>query len=137
VQHTQLAGELPIARDGRCGLVLSASKELEPGSRAMLLLAEDLFRIDVVVSPDTIRTVIRNLSAGELTIEHDPGYGLPTAFASLEAATYRPGSALLRFSVGKRRDRIGVDVRIATLRFERRGTVRVTAQAIVRQAAAG
>ena len=31
----------------------------------MILLAEGLFRLDVVISGDTLRTVVRNLSSGK------------------------------------------------------------------------
>jgi hypothetical protein len=102
----------------------------------MLLLAEGLFRLDVVVSDDTIRTVVRNLSPGKLNIERDSGYGLPNAIATDEAAAYRPGTAALTFTVGSGTDRVRAEVKIGTLRFERRGTVRLTGQAIVRQAPA-
>jgi hypothetical protein len=52
--HGILAHELPPGADGRRGLVLSASTEIEPGARAMLLLAEGLFRLDAAVSGDTL-----------------------------------------------------------------------------------
>jgi hypothetical protein len=134
--HAQLAGELPTSPDGRRGLVLSASKELEPGSRTMLLLAEGLFRLDIVLTADTIRTVVRNLSPGKLNIERDSGYGLPNAIATEDAVAYRPGTASLTFTVGSGTDRVRAEVAIGTLRFDHRGAVRVTAQAIVRQAPA-
>jgi hypothetical protein len=133
---TQLAGEL-TAEDGRRALVLSGSRQIEPGARAMLLLAEDLFRIDIVVSPDTIRTVIRNLSPGKLEVERGSGYGLRSAVHSVEAAAYRPGSTELRFTLGRGEDRVSVDVKVGLLRFADRGVVQVTGQAIVRQAPAG
>lgn len=133
--HRQLVGEL-TPDSGRRALVLSSSKELETGARAMLLFADGLFRLDIVISPDTIRTVVRNLSSGELSVERGPGYGVRSAVHSIEAAAYRPGSTELRFTLGRRRDRVSVDVTIGLLRFEDRGTVHVTGQAIVRQAPA-
>jgi hypothetical protein len=115
-------------------VVLSASKEIEPGARAMLLLAEGLFRLDVVHREDTLRTIIRNLSAGQLEIEE----GLhPEAKPQLvfgEVERYQPGHGEVRFALGKGPDRVTVDIRTATLHFAERGTVQVTAQAIVRQA---
>jgi hypothetical protein len=117
---------------GPPGLVLSATKELEPGARAMLLLAEGLFRLDVRVSGDTLQTTVRNLSPGELEMggspRSDPGGGL--AFG--EAAIYEPGRSGLEFVLGSGGDRVTVSAVIATLRFAERGTVRVTTQAIVR-----
>jgi hypothetical protein len=110
--------------------VLSASKELEPGARAMILAAKDLFRLDVVLSGDTLRTVVRNLSAGELSL--DTPSEAPESFGFGEVAVYEPGVASLSFSLGSGRDRVSVNATIAILRFAARGTVRVTAQAIVR-----
>jgi hypothetical protein len=130
--HRQLAGELPPA-DGRRGLVLSGSKRLEPGARAMLVLAEGLFRLDIVVSDDTIRTVVRNLSSGALETHLDHDAQGPIGITTDEAAPYRPGRARLDFALAEGPERVVVEVLIATLRFAERGTVQVTAQAIVRQ----
>ena len=98
----------------------------------MLLLAEGLFRLDVLISDDTIRTSVRNLSAGELRFEDpvDPGRAHGIAFG--EALTYRPSSSRVRFSLGRDEDVANVDVLLGTLRFDERGTVRVTAQATIR-----
>jgi hypothetical protein len=130
--HRQLAGELPPA-DGRRGLVLSGSKRLEPGARAMLVLAEGLFRLDIVVSEDTIRTVVRNLSSGTLESHIDHDAAGPIGITTAEAAPYMPGRTRLDFTLGERADRVTVEVLIATLRFAEQGTVQVTAQAIIRQ----
>jgi hypothetical protein len=43
--------------------VISAGREVELGARSMLLLAEGLFRLDVVPHEDTIQTLVRSLSA--------------------------------------------------------------------------
>ncbi|HEV2975620.1 MAG TPA: hypothetical protein VGX69_11625, partial [Solirubrobacteraceae bacterium] len=123
--------------DGRRGLALSATKELEPGFRAMLLVAEALFRLDVLVSGDTLRTVVRNLSGAELAIERGGATGRTHAYAFGEASLYGPGHASLAFTLGSGEDKVAASVTIATLRFADRGTVRVTAQAIVRQGQAG
>jgi hypothetical protein len=132
--HDQLEAELP-ASGNRRGLVLSASKEVEPGARAMLLLAEGLFRLDAAITGDTLRTVVRNLSAGELDLDNAPGEGgLNVAFG--EVAAYEPSRTELRFSLGTGDDRVSVKVTIATLKLAERGTIRITAQAIVRQAPA-
>jgi len=131
--HRQLATELP-PRGGLRGLALSASKELEPGARAMLLLAEGLFRIDVTMHGDSLQTVVRNFSAGAIEMDGEAGPGGGDSIALGEVATYRPGQAQMGFTIGAPGDRLLVKVTMATLRFADRGTVRVSAQAIVRQA---
>jgi hypothetical protein len=118
-------------------MVLSASKELEPETRAMLLRVEDLFRLDVKISGDTLRTMLRNLSTGELVVSPHSTYGIANNIAYGEAAAYQPGSASLDFTLGGREDRVAVEVKVGTLHLPDRGTVRVTAQAVVREAPAG
>jgi hypothetical protein len=115
--------------------VISGSKELEPGARAMLLLAEGLFRFDVVISNDTLRTLVRNLSSGELQLQVDPttsDAGANIAFG--DAKAYEPGRAAVEFALGTGTDRVTTKVLIGTLRNVDRGTILVSAQAIVRQA---
>jgi hypothetical protein len=127
--HRQLATELP-ERDGLRGLVVSASNEIEPGARAMLVLAEGLFRIDVVVHGDSLRTVVRNFTDRPLEVtQGTPGINL--AFG--EVAVLRPGRADLEFTLGAGADRLRARVTMATLRFDERGTVRVSANAVLRQ----
>jgi len=41
---------------------ISAGREVELGARSMLILAEGLFRLDVIPSADTIQTMVRSLS---------------------------------------------------------------------------
>jgi hypothetical protein len=131
-QEHQLTSALP-SPDGLPGLVLSASKELEPGVRAMLLLADGLFRLDVVVSGDTLRTIVRNLSAGELRM-HGGACGPDGGnVAQGEAVAYEPGRAAVAFTIGSPPDAVSAEVTLGTLRFAERGTVRVSAQAIVRE----
>jgi hypothetical protein len=115
-------------------LVLSAAKEIESGARAMLLLADGLFRLDVVVSGDTLRTVVRNLSNGVLEIKDRTAGPVDASIAYGEAAAYQPGSTGLDFSLDQGAERVSVKVTIGTLRFAERGTIRVSAQALVRQA---
>ncbi len=133
---SQLAGELPPDGEHR-RLVLSASKEIEPGARAVLLLAEGLFRLDVLIAADTIRTVVRNLSTGKLESGGGSGYAIPTVLETAGAARYRPSGTRVGFALGAGADRVSAEVTIAVLRFAERGTILVTAQAIVRQASAG
>jgi hypothetical protein len=100
----------------------------------MLLLAEGLFRLDVVISGDTLRLVVRNLSTGELTMESPgAGYaGVSIGFGEIEP--YEPTKTTLEFALGAGADRVAVSTVLGTLRFAERGTVRITAQAIVRKA---
>jgi hypothetical protein len=113
--------------------VLSASKELEPGTRAMLILAAGLFRLDIVVHGDTLRTSVRNLSSGPLQIASAAGTAGPRAYGLGEISAYEPGHASVQFALGDAGDRVTVTATMGTLRLKQRGTVRVTAQAIVRQ----
>jgi hypothetical protein len=115
---------------------MSATKEIEPGARAMLLLAEQIFRLDVVVSGDTLRVLVRNLSSGELEMEdgHHPEAEPHLVFS--DVTRYEPGQGAVGFSLGSGDDRVGVEVQIGMLRFAERGTVRVTAQALIHQAPA-
>lgn len=100
----------------------------------MLILAEGLFRLDVVVGSDTFRTVVRNLFGAEIeAIGNEPGYGEPT-FLLGDAVGYQPAKFESAFALGSGDDRVMVRIVIGTLRFAERGTVRVTAQAIIRQA---
>jgi hypothetical protein len=114
-------------------VALSASKELEPGARAMILTAKDLFRLDVVVSGDTLRTVVRNLSSGELAL--DTASESPESFGFGEVDIYEPGVASLTFTLRGANEQVSVRATIGTLRFKQRGTVRVTAQAVVVESA--
>jgi hypothetical protein len=99
-----------------------------------MLYAAGLFRLDVEIVGDTLRTVIRNLSPGELrTGDGSGGYsGVSYAFGDVSA--FEPSRTELHFTLGAGADTVTVDVLLATLRFPDRGALRVTAQAIVRQA---
>ncbi len=110
--------------------MLSASKELEPGARAMLLLAQGLFRFDVTIDGDTLRTTVRNLSDGVLRMGRDSGGRAALGFGEIDV--YEPAQAGLSFTLGSGADVVEVNVQVATLRFAERGTVRITAQGILR-----
>ena len=65
--------------------------------------------------------------------EGSGGYsGASYAFGDVSA--YEPTRTELHFKLGTGGDTVSVDVLLATLRFPERGIMRVTAQAIVRQA---
>ena len=100
----------------------------------MLLLADGLFRLDLAVDGDTLRTMVRNLSTGALEMggREDGDEGLHIVIG--EAGAYEPSRSAIEFTLGSGGDRVEVKVLIATLRFLERGTVRVTAQAIIRPA---
>ncbi|HEY2769227.1 MAG TPA: hypothetical protein VGI87_01600 [Solirubrobacteraceae bacterium] len=115
-------------------MVLSASKELEPDARAMLLGVEGLFRFDVQISGDTLRTIVRNLSSGAIEMAPLGGSRVANNVAYGEVTAYQPGSATLDFTLGDRADPVEVAIQVGTLHLADRGTIRVTAQAIVRQA---
>lgn len=121
------------AVSGPSGRVLSASKDLEPGVRAMLLLAGGLFRLDVLVVGDTLQTFVRNLTSGELELHGEVGQPRVATTTLGLAGRYAPGRADLRFAVGAEDARVFTEVTIATLRFAERGVIRVSAQGIVRR----
>lgn len=101
----------------------------------MLLLAEGLFRLDVTLVGDTLRTIVRNFSSGQVQMQGG-AYGPPGANVILgEAAAYEPARAAIEFTLGAGEDCVEVSVTLATLQFAERGTIKVSAQAIVRQAA--
>ncbi len=99
----------------------------------MLLLAEGLFRLDVLIRGDALQTFVRNLSPGPLEIESEAGELGGPSTACGDVSPYSPGRADLGFSIGAGKDRLLVKVTIATLRMADRGVLRVSAQAIVRQ----
>lgn len=112
--------------------MLSASKELEHGARAMLLFAEGLFRLDVVVSRDTLRTVMRNLSGAELESEQGNSGYADAGVEFGEAGDHAPAHWTMTYRLLAESEQIDVRIKLAALRFAQRGTVRITAQAVVR-----
>jgi hypothetical protein len=98
----------------------------------MALFAEGLFRLDVVLNGDTMRTIVRNLSTDDLVLEEGSSSDTGVSMAFGDALEYEPGMATLRFALGTGADRVWAEVMLATLRHEARGTIQVTAQAIVR-----
>jgi hypothetical protein len=101
----------------------------------MLMLADGLFRLDVIISGDTLRTIIRNLSPGELRMRGG-AYGPEGAnVVQGDAAAYEPARAAVEFTLGSPGDRVDVSVTIGTLQRAERGTIRVSAQAILKSRA--
>lgn len=102
----------------------------------MAVLHDDgVFRLDAVVVPDNLRLVVRNLSSWTLAFEPD-GYPRPVLVqgGDLGELALRPGHHEVAFRLGGADDERAVEVRVvlATLRVLEEGTVRITAQALVR-----
>jgi hypothetical protein len=83
----QLRTEIPAREDGGSPLtVISAGRDVELGARSMLVLAEGLFRLDVIPHEDTIQTHVRSLSPearAEFRSDDDVG-GASWAFGGTE-----------------------------------------------------
>ena len=96
----------------------------------MLVLAEGLFRLDVALRGDTLATFVRNFTVDQLRMRSGV-YGVDGAnLVVAEAASYEPVRMSIAFSIGA----VDVDVTVGTLRrLAQRGTVRVSAQALVRE----
>jgi hypothetical protein len=132
----QLTSELP-SPDRRPGLVIAASIELEPGFRAILLQADRLFRLDIRIRHDTLQTIVRNLSGEPLELG-DVGKAVSVSSDVFgDAAELAPGHTQMGFALGEGEDRVEANVMLATYHVAERGTVRVSAQAIVRATSAG
>jgi hypothetical protein len=72
-----LRTEIPAKEAGSpARTAISAGRDVELGARSMLLLAEGLFRLDVVAHEDTVQTLVRSLAAeprAELRSEGEVG----------------------------------------------------------------
>jgi hypothetical protein len=129
----QVESVLVARPDAPPAVAMSATRSVEPGARVTMLLAEDLFRLDVVVEPDTLRTVVRNLSAGELRMLTSGARSTDHSLALGGAAAYRPVSTTVEFSLGDEPEQVGVRVLLAMLQWPDDGRYEVTAQAIIRR----
>ena len=129
--HRQLTTELP---GDEAGIVLSASKEIEPGARAMLLLAAGVFRLDARIVGDSLQTYVRNFTSLPLSVQGSAGVPAGTALSG-EAATLDPGRADLVLTLGGGPGGLLARVTVGTLRLADHGTVRISAQAVLRSAA--
>ena len=108
---------------------MSDTVEAFEGARVAVLTAPDLFRLDAVITPDSVRVIVRNMSGLPLAFRPD-GYPRPVHVqgGDLGELALRPGHHQLAFTLGETE----VRVVLATLRALERGTVQVTGQAIVR-----
>lgn len=60
----QVRTEIPAREPGGDGVtMISAARDVEQGARSVLLLADGLFRLDVIPHDDMVQTVLRNLSS--------------------------------------------------------------------------
>jgi hypothetical protein len=100
----------------------------------MLLIADGLFRLDVAISGDTLRTFVRNLSSGPLRMRDGTADATGASIVLGDAAAYEPARAGVAFTLGSGADQVEVEGTIGTLRFTQRGTIKVSVQAIVRRA---
>lgn len=118
---TDLPGQIstPLA-DG--GLVLSASRTIEEGARAALLLAPGWFRLDVTPHDDTIKLHVRNLSDG-------PCFWADGGAPHVELAIGGPSISAhtLRIDLGGRR----VDVVLSITRDTAAGRMGLVGQAVL------
>ena len=90
--------------------VISAGREVEQGARSMLLLAEGLFRLDVVPQDDMVQTVIRNLSPAprvELRFHAVGGESSVLDGRHEVAVRARPAASAARWSWSRRTARSG------------------------------
>jgi hypothetical protein len=110
-------------------LVMSRTAEVEDGARAALLLADGLFRLDLVVMGDTLRTIVRNLSSGPLEMERRAGDGYAQPDLLPGAQSLHPSRTRLAFEV----DGWRVDAQLAVIGTGEPGSRHVTAQAIAVQ----
>jgi hypothetical protein len=63
--------------------VISAAREVEQGARSALILADGLFRLDVIPYDDTIQTAIRSLSSeSRADLRVSPVGGVARAFGA-------------------------------------------------------
>lgn len=133
--QNQIETALTDDNQGRGRILLSASKEVAEGARVAMLFAEGLFRLDVCPRSDTLVTVVRNLSAGELRMSERQARR-PIDIQSggrNEVAAPWPTRLDVEFVLVGSGNAVKATITIETLRHLTRGTLRVTAQAIVRE----
>ena len=129
----QAAPQVATTLPGSGRLAISASREIEDGARGMLLLVEDLFRLDAQPSGDTLQLSARNLSSGEITLDA-VGYGGAVFVQGGEIAhsdALRPGHFDAEVTIRAAGRATVTTIIIATERRPSRGSVRLTAQAVV------
>jgi hypothetical protein len=131
----QLLSRLP----GGDGLVVSGSVELEQGARGVLLLVDELFRLDACPRGDTMRLVARPLADAEVALGGSGYSGAVVACSERLDRLAELSPARFDLKVQLRRDGLTAmaPVLIGALYFADRGATRLTAQTVVRGALAG
>jgi hypothetical protein len=123
-RHGQLASGLPGG-----GLALSCHKLLEDGARALLLIAPDLFRLDVRPAEDTLQVMTRSLDE---SVRWGAQPTAPTDYGRRADETQEPARADFTFLAEL--EPLPVLARIAILSTidRERGVTHLVAHAIVR-----
>jgi hypothetical protein len=128
----QLRSEIPTGEEGQAITVLSAGREVEQGARSALLLADGLFRLDVIPHDDTIQTVVRSLAPGNRAeLRHVPVGGSTTTAGPPGAdppSTGRFGGDVVLVSEGGA-ERTVAKVLVGSVCHLERGVTSFTAQA--------
>jgi hypothetical protein len=116
------------------GVVVSGSADVFEGARAALLHVDGLFRLDVVVVPDSLRLLVRNLSGAALSFEPE-GYPRPVVIQGGMPGEMElmPGHHQLSFALSGPEAAVEARVTLATLRLPESGTVSITAQGLLRR----
>jgi hypothetical protein len=124
---------------GGQGLAVSGSVELEQGARGVLILVDELFRLDVCPRGDTLRVVTRPLAGTEVALGGSGYSGVVVAcserldrIASLSPARFDVTVQLCRGDL-----EASAPVLIGALHFADRGTTQLTAQTVVTGPLAG
>jgi hypothetical protein len=118
---------------GGDGLAVSGGVELEQGARGVLILVDELFRLDVCPRGDTLRVVTRPLAGTETAIGASGYSGAVVVFSERLDRIASLSPARFDVTVQLRRDGLvaTAPVLIGALHFADRGTTRLTAQTIV------
>ena len=104
-----------------------------------MLTVDNVFRLDALVVPDSLRLLVRNLCGARLQFEPS-GYPRPVLVQGddLAGIDLRPGHHEITFTLGDPGGpTVQADVTLATLRARALGRVHITAQAFVRRTDAG
>jgi hypothetical protein len=112
---------------------VSGGVELEQGARGVLILVDELFRLDVCPRGDTLRVVTRPLAGTETAIGASGYSGAVVVFSERLDRIASLSPARFDVTVQLRRDGLvaTAPVLIGALHFADRGTTRLTAQTIV------
>jgi hypothetical protein len=128
----QVRTELPPSGGDGPSAAISAGREVEQGARSMLILAEGLFRLDVVPHDDTVQTILRNLSPeprAELRLEAVGGEAVVLgASEALAPATGRFGGEVVLIGEDGA-ERVVARVLVGSVCHLDRGLTSFTAQA--------